>query len=211
LFRGKKIISDKKEFKMKKTIIRIFLTLNVFTAFAQSWTSKELGNANTAKDIIYLTAVEKEAITYINLARLYPQLFVKNELTMYNGSANNPDYLKNSEYKMSLIKDLKKRKAAEALIFDKDLYENAKCFAAEQGTLGLWGHDRVKCKKENYAEACSYGMFSGKDIAMQLLIDHNVPDLGHRNGCLDVLFSKIGVSVHDHIKKKICAVLEFNY
>ena len=145
------------------------------------------------------------------MARLYPQLFVKYEVNIYNGPESFPNYLKNSEYKQSLILDLKKRKAVSALVFDKALYENAKCYAAEQGASGEMGHDRVKCKKENYAEACSYGMFSGKDIAMQLLVDHNVPELGHRNGCLDKLFGKIGVSTHDHTKRKTCAVLEFDY
>ena len=59
------------------------LLLSYFLWFhggAQSWTQEQLATANTAKNKGYLNAVEKEVIQYINLARLYPQLFVKNEL-----------------------------------------------------------------------------------------------------------------------------------
>ena len=54
--------------------------------------------------------------------------------------------------------------------------------------------ERIKCNDGNYAECCSYGMHSAKDIVMQLLIDHDVPSLGHRENCLNNEYSKIGVS-----------------
>jgi uncharacterized protein YkwD len=43
---------------------------------------------------------------------------------------------------------------------------------------------------------------------MQFLIDHNVSGLGHRKNCLNVKYTKIGVSVHPHTKYDVCAVVD---
>ena len=95
-----------------------------------------------------------------------------------------------------------------ALQFDKDLYNDAKCFAAEMGTAGRVSHERKTCKKYNYAECCSYGMETGRDIALQWLIDHDVQSLGHREICLDKAYTKIGVATHYHAKWGMCSVAE---
>jgi uncharacterized protein YkwD len=70
------------------------------------------------------------------------------------------------------------------------------------------GHKRKKCDAGNYAECCAYDMATGKHIAMQLLIDHGVPSLGHRINCLNPEYSKVGISVADHAKANVCAVLD---
>lgn len=165
---------------------------------AQSWTNTQLETANTAKDITSLTSVEKDAIKYINLARLYPQDFAKFEVETYKAPAKYGDYLRNSPYVKSLLADLYKATPVQALYFDNDAYQNARCFAIEQGLAGQEGHTRINCKKGNYAECCSYGMDTGKDIVMQWLIDHNVSSLGHRINCLNKAYKKIGLSVQYH-------------
>ena len=53
-------------------------------------------------------------------------------------------------------------------------------------------------------------LYTGKDIAMQLLIDHGVKSLGHRKISLSNEYSKIGVSVNTHSQWGICAVIDFN-
>jgi tetratricopeptide (TPR) repeat protein/uncharacterized protein YkwD len=181
-----------------KKLFAFFIIVFNLALNAQTWTEAQLLKANTAKDITYLTQPERETILYINLARMYPKDFAKYELT------NHPD----SKYKSSLIAQLKNAKATLPLNFDKELYENAKCFAAEQGKRGDTGHIRKQCKKNNYAECCSYGMESGKDIVLQLLVDKDVPSLGHRKNCLNNEYTKIGVSVHEHKKWDTCAILE---
>ena len=50
-------------------------------AFAQEWLTQEFETANTAKDVEILTSEEKEAIRYVNLARLYPKKFAAIEIT----------------------------------------------------------------------------------------------------------------------------------
>ncbi|WP_120182721.1 CAP domain-containing protein [Pelobium manganitolerans] len=185
---------------MKRIIFSLLLTCMALMAFSQGWTSEQIAKANTAKDVAVLSSVEKDAITYINLARLYPQDFVRYEIPGYYGPAKYGEYLKGSPYISSLISDLNRAKPCEALVFDVDAYENAKCFAIEQGLAGQEGHTRINCKKGNYAECCSYGMETGKDIVMQWLIDHNVASLGHRINCLNAAYKKIGLSVQYHKK-----------
>jgi hypothetical protein len=175
---------------------------------AQQWTPEQLNSASTANGISYLSQVEKEAIMYINLARLYPQLFRKIEMKDYYGPEKYGDYLKKSDYLKSLLVKLDTMKAVGVLVFAEALYENAKCFAAESGDAGLVGHTRIKCPKGNYAECCSYGMETGKDIALQWLIDHDVQSLGHRENCLNPAYTKIGLSVHTHKEYGMCAVAD---
>ncbi|HET8830126.1 MAG TPA: CAP domain-containing protein [Pelobium sp.] len=183
---------------MKIIILLLSICVNSLVALAQGWTVTQLKTANTAKDISVLTITEKDAIKYINLARLYPQDFAKFEVENYKGPAKYGDYLKNSPYIKSLLADLKKATPVQTLVFDNGAYENAKCFAIEQGLAGQEGHTRIKCKKGNYAECCSYGMDTGLDIVMQWLIDHNVASLGHRINCLNKSYNKIGLSIQYH-------------
>lgn len=145
---------------------------------------------------------------YINLARLYPRDFIKIEVGNYFGSDKFVDEYKKSKERTSLIKELNTAKPLNALVFDNELYADAKCFSKELGERSLESHQRNKCKKNNYAECLSYGMTTGKDIAMQWLIDKNVPSLGHRRICLDTTYTKIAVSVHSHKTWGSCAVAE---
>ena len=195
-------------------MIRLLLLLVFITNFsfvsAQTWTSAQLEKANTAKNSTYLTQVEKETILYINLCRLYPKDFLRNELMNYYGTEKYGDYVRNSTYRESLIKLLGSMQPVNALYFDMETYTGAKCFAKEQGEAGTIGHSRKNCKVDYDAECCSYGMETGRDIAMQLLIDDDVPSLGHRIICLDKEYTRVGVSVQPHKNWDVVAVLNFN-
>ena len=192
-----------------KTIIFFFLCLSSFVSFPQSWTAVQLDAANTAKNISNLTEAEKATIQYINLARLYPQLFIRNELNSYNGAAGFHENLQRSGYKKSLLKELKNRKPVSALQFDKTMYGYAKCFAKESGNAGWVTHTRKSCPYGYLAECCSYGVGAAKDIAMQWLIDDGVPGVVHRVNCLNADYSMIGIAVHAHKKYRVCAVADF--
>lgn len=196
---------------MKKSFLLILFSFLFQSLFAQSWSAEQLSKANTAKDIDYLTQAEKDAIMYINLARLFPKDFIKLELENYQAPIKFGTYLKKSSYKKSLIAELNKQKPMEALTFENVLYDDAKCFATEMGDRGEIGHERRKCKASNYAECCSYGMETGKDIAMQWLIDHDVQGVGHRRNCLEPTYTKIGLAIHAHKKWQVCAVAEMNF
>jgi hypothetical protein len=190
-----------------------FLTLVLMmTCFgfvrAQTWTAEQLNKANTAKDIAYLSEIEREAILYINLARLYPKEFVKYEVANYYGAEGFGDELKNSPYRQSLISHLNAVEPTNALAFDESLYNYARCFAKEQGEDGSIGHNRKSCEDGYFAECCSYGMDNGKDIALQWLIDDGVESLGHRENCLNPEYTKIGLSFHSHTEWNYCCVAD---
>jgi hypothetical protein len=194
---------------MKKICFSLsFSLLITMGAFAQTWTEAQRSAANTAKDITYLSTAEKEAILYLNLARLYPKQFAKTEVAPYTGTDEYPDYLLESPYKSSLLKYLDSIPASKALTFDSTMYASAKCFAEESGNAGTTGHARRICVDDNFAECCSYGMYSGKDIIMQLLVDYEVPSLGHRKLCLSNSYTQIGVATHSHTVWGTCAVME---
>ena len=187
----------------------LFILISPQYYFSQTWSEHELAKANTCILIDDLSDIEKEAILYINLARLFPIKFAKIELLEYFGPEKYGGYLIDSPYKESLLSDLKTIKPMNALIYNKELRELAICFALEQGASGYMGHNRKKCTGFYNAECIAYDMETGKDIAMQLLIDHEVPSLGHREACLDRNLTKIGIGFSTHKKVSFCAVLDF--
>ncbi|MFA6923184.1 MAG: CAP domain-containing protein [Bacteroidales bacterium] len=191
--------------------ILFFFNLSFVTqAQVRVWTNEQLSAANTAKNANYLTQAERDVILYINLARLYPQQFLKNEVIKYQSPPKYGHIQENSKYMKALIANLKTRKPVKALFPSNECYENAKCFAKESGDAGYEGHERKKCPRKNFAECCSYGMETGRDIVMQWLIDLDVPEFGHREICLDKMFTKVGVSIQYHKKWGKCAVAEFH-
>lgn len=193
-----------------KTILLFFVCCALSLAsYSQVWSADQLAAANTANSTNYLTQVEKDVILYINLSRLYPQQFAQQEVENYYGPPDMGEYVKNSSYRFSLISDLKNLQPMVALQPDDQIYNYAKCFAIEGGNNGIVGHTRINCPGSKYAECASYGMETGKDIALQWLIDDSTPSLGHRRNCLDTAFTKIGASFHTHTKYRYCAIADF--
>lgn len=177
--------------------------------YLDKWSSNQLLETNTAKDLSFLTEAEKQAIMFVNLARMYPKEFASKVVANYYGNENYGDYLKGSSYQASLLKDLNKAQPVGKLVFDQAAYESAQCFALEQGKTGKTGHDRIQCKSYFYGECVSYGMETGLDIAMHWLVDHDVPSLGHREICLSARYTKIGLSKAPHKSYGVCTVADF--
>lgn len=190
-------------------IISVVLLFLACTGFSQEWTEKQISEANTAVKITILSKIEKDIIKYINLTRLYPKQFVKNEIANYYGSSKYGEDLTNSTYKASLIKHLNTMQAVGILQFDIEAYENAKCLGKEQEKNGSIGHKRKKCKDGAYGECCSYGMDTGKDVIMQWLVDEKLQSVGHRLNCLNKSYTKIGVSVNPHKKWDVSSIADF--
>ena len=180
-------------------------------AQAQGWTIDQLALANTAASANYMTPQEKEAVLYINLCRLYPQEFLALEVIPYTINPDFPQaYHKEFvRYKLSLVRDLESRKPVGVLQVNRTLFQDAKCYATEISTQHRSGHQRIDCKEHHYAECISYGQESGKDIAMQWLLDVGVASLGHRHCCLDKDYTAIGLRAETHFRYDTCAVAEF--
>lgn len=198
---------------MKKLLsfLLVFIFLYAQSQISPEWKDKEIKNANTVADVSYFNANEKEAVIVLNLARLYPKKFVQIEVKDYLGLVElYGDHLSKSRYKSSLIRTMSVMKPIQKLYPDSTLNKFAECFAKETSENGIVGHKRINCEDGYFAECCSYGMFTGKQIILQLLIDHDVSSLGHRKICLGKEYQYIGISESSHDKYSTCCVIDIN-
>ena len=169
------------------------------------WTQEELRSANTTREArTYMHSSERDIITVLNLARMYPQRFVELELTI---DKDDYDY----EYKRSLINHMLSMEPIHAVKPNQSMYQLARCWAKESGELGLTGHDRIQCKDGFWAECCSYGKDNALGIILQLLIDYDVPSLGHRIICLSDRYTTVGATIDNHSVWGYVSVLDFGF
>ena len=205
-----------------KMILLLFTYLSIGTPAAPTWTAAELARANTAKNASYLSAEEKKTIMLVNLARMdgkkylqtYFQEFVKN--TPYNEMNSS-----GNAYVVSLKTDLDKIQNLPMLMPDEGLHKAAKYHAKDSGKNGLVGHtssngNSMSKRLPKYvqgwnrlAENCSYGYDEAINIVGQLLLDDNVPSLGHRKSILDNRLEFIGVAIAPHTKYRFNCVMDF--
>ena len=199
------------------SLFLIFLTPSVVIAQDERWDPETLAKAKTAKNITYLTDVEKDVIFYSNLVRLDSELFEKTYLQIY---------LKNNEigqnkWVRALKITLRKTDPMNVLTPKKDLYEAAKKHATDMGKTGKVGHKTSKGKSFDYRmrdlynlydlvyENCNYGLPDGLSIVCDFLIDTDVPDAGHRKTILNAKLKYIGTSVEYHKEYFINCVQDF--
>ncbi len=159
---------------------------------------------NTAKESAFLSDDEKSVILYVNLVRHYPDLFLEKVVKPY---ADSLKYKRSDKNVKSLLSDLSKAKPLKILVVDEKLYKIAKAFTQKQGKSGQTSHNI----KEKYldGENLSFGYETPLDIVMQLLIDENVPSLGHRRNILDPTYSTIAVSIGKHKRFSNICVMDF--
>jgi len=200
----------KTKLKNSCQFILIGLLICSFTSLKQNedYTDNEKKNANTATNTEFMSSIEKEVIYLINLCRINPKKFLDVFVENSNYIKENTYFInKSPKYLSSLKSTLKALKPMNALNPDKELYEMALCLAKQQEKTGDIGHNRKKCPIGYYGECCSYGMKDAEGIVMQLLVDLDVPSLGHRKILLGD-YSLIGVSIKGHKKYDNCAVLD---
>ena len=158
----------------------------------------------------------------VNLARMdgkkylqtYFQEFTKN--TPYNEMNSS-----SNKYVVSLKTDLDNVINLPMLMPDEGLYKAAKYHAKDSGKNGLVGHtssngNSMSKRLPKYvqgwnrlAENCSYGYNEAVNIVGQLLLDDNVPSLGHRKSILDNRLEFIGVAIAPHTKYRFNCVMDF--
>ena len=194
--------------------LKLFFILTIFVysflhAQQFQYSEEEINSANTAKNTEYLSQVEKEVIYYINLCRINPTKFLDRYIENGTYIKENEWYIKqNPKYLASLKQKLKSLKPLPLLHPDKALFQTALCLAREQEKSGATGHERKKCKKDFWGECCSYGESTGVGIVLQLLIDQDVPSLGHRKIILGD-YSLVGVAFGNHKRYRNLAVIDF--
>lgn len=193
---------------MHSLLLILLLTMQSLIGHPESnrWGTVEIAEANTGKNVTYLNEVEKETLLYLNLARLYPRKYAQIEVPrdMLFSRSEKAKWLL---YRKSLLKTLNSMHPLQALQPDSLMTVNAKCFAKESSELGTVGHKRIQCTKENWEECCAYGSATGRQIVLSLLIDYNVPSLGHRYACLSEINTKAGLGFDNHPRYRYCLVL----
>jgi len=183
-----------------------------FKKVVPEWKNSNYNIAYTATNTDYLTENEKLVYYYLNLARLNPPLFAETFLIKYTKWNSYEDLSLSSYYTGSLYKTMKNMQPVGVLSPQKNLFESAKCHAVSSGKAGYIGHTRLSnsgCVSKFSGECCSYGQFDALEIVMQLLIDSDVPSLGHRKICLSSSYNTLGVSVQPHKTYRFNSVLDF--
>ncbi|MBK7561766.1 MAG: hypothetical protein WAT34_08870 [Chitinophagaceae bacterium] len=181
-------------------------SVSPLAGYSPDWNDTRYLSCNTAAKANYMTAAEKEVIYILNLARMNPVLFAKTVVNKYP--------VNHSDYYTSLQNTLLKLKPVKLLYPDSLSFAGALCHAINSGAEGYVGHKRSTeaCNQKWYynGECCDYGHHKPLDIIMSLLIDEDVPSLGHRDICLGQ-YKKIGVSIQYHKTFQYNAVLDFHY
>jgi hypothetical protein len=204
---------------MKKLLFSLLFIFSGYLLNAQKyidekvwnrWDSVIIAKANTAANVDYMSSEEKLVILITNLARVDGPLFSETFLKMYLEGE------KTNKYSKSLYRELKNVKGLQALYPEKDLYKAAEGHAIKSGKNGQVGHQgfdaRFKPLMKKYnsvAENCAYGFDKAVDISVQLLVDKDIPSLGHRINMLNPDFNSVGVSIQPHKKYRYNCVMDF--
>jgi uncharacterized protein YkwD len=186
-------------------------------ADAAHWDMESL---DTARDVEYLSAVEKDVVLEMNKVRSdpkkYAEQYIQPELRYYNGnrySKPGQTTIQTQEGKKAVeacIAALSKMKSVPPLKPELGLSLGARDHTADQGKTGKTGHDgsdrstpftRIKRYGTGYTAAgenLAYGSTTGREIVSQLLIDDGVPSRGHRTNIMSKDFDQTGVSFGKH-------------
>jgi hypothetical protein len=187
---------------------------NPLETFDPEWKHAKYAACNTARNVKYLSPTEKEIIYVLNLIRLYPQQFNKTVVAKWPTHTDEA-YLATNNYYTSLVTLLDKMQPVGILNADSLSWISAKCHAISSGQKGYVGHERQTepCEKQSkfWGECCHYGHNTALEIVMDLLIDKDVPSLGHRSICLSNSYKAVGVSLKPHTIYRYNTVLDFTY
>jgi uncharacterized protein YkwD len=153
-------------------------------------------------------------IYVINLVRAYPVLFAKTVLAQYPALSGKEELTKDQYYYQSLLTTLLAMDPLPLLTDNEKCYQSAACHAKLSGITGYIGHNRNsdECQKKKYflGECCQYGNDEPLEIILSLLIDKDVPSLGHRKILLGK-YTSAGVSIQPHKTYRFNTVLDFYY
>ena len=188
--------------------------VNPLKKYAVVWSGKQYNAYNTGATAEYLSEEEKNVLWVLNLARAFPQQFLR---TVVLNPMNKVYYVrpeKRNNYFNTLIATMKTMKPIKTpLTPDSLAFISARCHAIQTGISGQIGHDRASsgCSREFQGECCDYGNDNAVNVLLNLLIDDDYPGVGHRVICLSNAFTKIGVAMQPHKVYRINTVMDFKW
>ena len=169
-----------------------------------------MSEVDTARNVDYLSAVEKDIVLEMNKARtkpaLYAELYIEPRLKNFNGNIYNGSLLtkEGAVAVNECVSAMKRASAVKALKTAKGLSLAAQQHSSTQSKTDQIGHtgvdgsspfDRIKQYGTYRAagENIAYGTKSGQEIVIQLLIDDGVSSRGHRENIMSKDFDTTGV------------------
>lgn len=186
---------------------------------------------NTAKNVSYLSPIEKEIIYEINLFRSNPTQYAKNyieplakhyEKKILHYPNDQPILTKEGVKALhECVKVLKQASPLPLIFPNKALSLAANDHQKDQNKTGKTGHigsDRSNIKKRverhgewqvRIAENIAYGNSSARQVIIFLLIDDGVKNRGHRDNLLHPDFKTVGVSFGNHPVYGTMCVMDF--
>ena len=207
-----------KIFTKKNMFFAVILAVFVlFATEAQENESEEMpqwdiATLDSARDVEYLSPIEKDVVLEMNMARtnpaLYAELYIEPRLKDFNGKRYKLLFITVEGKKAveECVSVMKKTKPLGVLYAQKGLSLAAQQHAKTQGETKQVGHigvdgskfsDRIKKYGGSYTkrigENISYGKITGREIVIQLLIDDGVANRGHRKNILNGEFDSTGV------------------
>jgi uncharacterized protein YkwD len=180
-------------------------------SYSSEWNDPKYVACNTAADASYMSEEEKKLLYVLNLARTNPRLFANTVVKKFPAVVHDESLRNISEYN-SLLETLRKQRPLPLVYPDSLGYVSAHCHAETSGMKGYTGHERQtrECKDSRYytAECCHYGYTDAVAILVSLLVDQNVPSLGHRTILLSA-YTTAGVSIQPHKTYGVNTVIDF--
>jgi uncharacterized protein YkwD len=207
-------------------------------AHASDWDIPEL---DTARNVSYLTDVEKDVILEINKVKANPKKYAEEVIkpilnTFVENPWQNPLIRKKGDTWLvtkegtplinELIAELQTIEPMQILTPSMGMSHAAKDHTkdcASHNTTGHAGSDggqfwdrvnrygKINLFQAGGGECLSYGSNTGVDIVLQLLIDDGVQSRGHRKILLNPNASKIGVGFGEHPKYKYMCTLDIAF
>jgi uncharacterized protein YkwD len=195
----------------------------------------DLSTLDTARDVSYLSDVEKDVILELNKARTnpkkYAELYIRPRLSWFLDSPGETHlyiipgetiYRATREGRKSIqecIADMSRRRAMRPLAVSEGLSRAARDHVEDTGPKGISAH-RGSDGSDPSGRAKRYGLYScgenisfgkstAQDILIQLLVDDGVPGRGHRQNCFDTRYTIVGTAVGDHAKSGTMCVIDF--
>jgi uncharacterized protein YkwD len=186
---------------------------------AQQFTERQLAKARTAEHASYLTPEEREILFYINLARTNGAAFVDSFITPSIDEASLCPA--QHHYLYTLLQELRPVKNLPLVYPNTSLAEAALRHATDLSVSTLLSHassDGTPYSRRivqfvntiHASEVISSGYSQGLDIVIQLLIDNNVPDFGHRRALLNPSLRLAGAFIAPHPSAGYVAVVELS-
>lgn len=205
---------------MKKYFLPLLLILLAYNLFAQvnyEWPIKEL---DTARDVNYLSAAEKDIILEMNMLRYNPARYANQFMTWMGAFYDNKTLsipgkvpILTTEGREAFLECLKVLSESEPVsILKPALGMSRACqlLVLDQSLTGKTGHkgssnttpiDRLKqfgSFTGHFAENIHYGDIEPRFVIISLLIDDGVKSRGHRKTLLSNDFNYTGIALGSH-------------